>query len=66
MSVRRVAATAYREAAPALAASVLGGLFAGAVLGGMRAQLEAVDGLLVVVPALLATRGNVYASFGAR
>ncbi|WP_135853385.1 magnesium transporter [Halorussus salinus] len=66
MSVREVAARAYREALPALAASVVGGLFAGVVLGGMRAELRAVPGLLVLVPALLATRGNVYGSLGAR
>jgi mgtE-like transporter len=66
MSVREVAAQAYREALPALATSVVGGLFAGVVLGGMRAELRAVPGLLVLVPALLATRGNVYGSLGAR
>ncbi|WP_435334463.1 magnesium transporter [Haloarchaeobius sp. TZWWS8] len=66
MSVRDVAREAYREAVPALAASVVGGLFAGIVLGGMRDQLGQVDGLLVLVPALLATRGNVYGSLGAR
>lgn len=66
MTVREVAATAYREALPALAASLVGGLFAGIVLGGMRPELRAVDGLLVLVPALLATRGNVYGSLGAR
>jgi len=66
MSVRDVAVEAYREAAPALVASVVGGLFAGTVLGGMRAELRLVPGLLVVVPALLATRGNVYGSLGAR
>ncbi|WP_232686861.1 magnesium transporter [Halobacterium zhouii] len=66
MSVRAVAADAYQEAAPALAVSVVGGLFAGVVLGGMRAELRAVEGLLVLVPALLATRGNVYGAFGAR
>ncbi|WP_435155652.1 magnesium transporter [Haladaptatus sp. DFWS20] len=66
MSVREVAAEAYREALPALAASVVGGLFAGVVLGGMRAELRDVQGLLVLVPALLATRGNVYGSLGAR
>ncbi|WP_137284213.1 magnesium transporter [Halorussus salinisoli] len=66
MSVREVAAQAYREALPALAASVIGGLFAGVVLGGMRAELRDVPGLLVLVPALLATRGNVYGSLGAR
>jgi mgtE-like transporter len=66
MSVREVAVEAYREALPALAASLVGGLLAGAVLGGMRAELRAVPGLLVLVPALLATRGNVYGSLGAR
>ncbi|SEO57837.1 mgtE-like transporter [Halogranum amylolyticum] len=66
MSVREVAVEAYREAVPALGASLLGGLLAGVVLGGMRAELEAVPGLLVLVPALLATRGNVYGSLGAR
>ncbi len=66
MSVREVAVQAYREALPALAASMVGGLFAGVVLGGMRAELRDVQGLLVLVPALLATRGNVYGSLGAR
>jgi mgtE-like transporter len=66
MTVRDVAATAYREALPALVASLFGGLLAGVVLGGMRAELRAVPGLLVLVPALLATRGNVYGSLGAR
>jgi mgtE-like transporter len=66
MSVREVAIEAYREAVPALGASLLGGLLAGVVLGGMRAELRAVPGLLVLVPALLATRGNVYGSLGAR
>lgn len=66
MSVRDVVVQAYREALPALAASLVGGLFAGVVLGGMRAELRAVPGLLVLVPALLATRGNVYGSLGAR
>jgi len=66
MTVREVAVRAYREALPALGASLVGGLIAGVVLGGMRAELRAVPGLLVLVPALLATRGNVYGSFGAR
>jgi mgtE-like transporter len=66
MTVREVAREAYREALPALAASLVGGLFAGVVLSGMRVELRAVPGLLVLVPALLATRGNVYGSLGAR
>lgn len=66
MSVPEVAARAYREALPVLLVSGVGGLFAGLVLGGMAAELRAVDGLLLLVPALLATRGNVYGSLGAR
>ena len=66
MTVREVTRDAYREGAPALLGSAVGGLFAGVVLGGMRAEFQAVPGLLVLVPALLATRGNVYGSLGAR
>ncbi|WP_276273093.1 magnesium transporter [Haloarcula litorea] len=66
MTVREVAAEAYRESLPVLALSGVGGLFAGVVLGGMDAELARVAGLLVLVPALLATRGNVYGSLGAR
>ena len=66
MTVRKVATDAYREGLPALAVSAVGGLLAGVVLGGMRAEFRAVPGLLVLVPALLATRGNVYGSLGAR
>jgi len=66
MTVREVAVDAYRESLPVLTLSAVGGLFAGVVLGGMDAELEQVAGLLVLVPALLATRGNVYGSLGAR
>lgn len=66
MSVREVAARAYRETLPVIGISAVGGLFAGAVLGGMERELRFVPGLLVLVPALLATRGNVYGSLGAR
>jgi mgtE-like transporter len=66
MSVLAVARDAYRAALPALAASLAGGLVAGATLGGMRADLAALPGLLVLVPALLAVRGTVYGALGAR
>ena len=66
MSVREVAARAYREALPVLAVSAVGGLIAGLVLGGMRTDFEYVDGLIALVPALLATRGNVYGALGAK
>lgn len=66
MTLRDAATEAYREALPALVASLVGGLLAGVVLSGMDAELRAIPGLLVIVPALLATRGNVYGSLGAR
>jgi len=50
----------------ALVLSAVGGLLAGVLLGGMRESLRVIEGLLVMVPALLATRGNVYGSLGAR
>ncbi|MFB6114346.1 MAG: magnesium transporter [Halodesulfurarchaeum sp.] len=66
MSVVEVARRAVREGFLPLAVSAVGGLFAGLVLGGMTEDLEVVRGLLVLVPALLATRGNVYGAFAAR
>jgi len=66
MTVREVALAAYRETLPVLLVSAAGGLFAGLVLAGMERELRDVAGLLVLVPALLATRGNVYGSLGAR
>lgn len=66
MTVREVALSAYREALPVLLVSAVGGLFAGVVLGGMERELRVIPGLLLLVPALLATRGNVYGSLGAR
>lgn len=66
MSTWTVIKTAYRGALPTLAVSAVGGLLAGSVLGEMDAELEAVPGLLVMVPAFLAIRGSVYGSLGSR
>jgi mgtE-like transporter len=66
MPVRDVLTRAYREALPVLLASAIGGLVAGLVLGGMRTDFENVAGLIALVPALLATRGNVYGALGAK
>ncbi len=62
--VRRI----YRESVGVLSVSLLGGLFAGAVLGSdaMREAFRQYPGLLLLLPAFLATRGNVYGAFGAR
>jgi len=58
----------YRESVGILSVSLLGGLFSGAVLGSgaMRAAFRQYPGLLLLLPAFLATRGNVYGAFGAR
>lgn len=58
----------YRESIGVLAISLAAGLFAGSVLGtdGMTAAFERYPGLLLLLPAFLATRGNVYGSLGAR
>ena len=66
MSLARVVAEGYRGALPTLLVSAAGGLLAGRILGGMNAELEAVRGLLVMVPAFLAIRGSVYGSLGSR
>lgn len=62
--VRRI----YRESMPVLGVSLAGGLFAGAVLGSepMVENFRAYPGLLLLLPAFLATRGNVYGALGAR
>ncbi|AOW81201.1 MgtE integral membrane region [Halodesulfurarchaeum formicicum] len=66
MTVASLARAAYREALGPLLVAAVGGLFAGLVLTGMEADLERTRGLLVLVPALLATRGNVFGAFAAR
>lgn len=58
----------YRDALPVIIISLVAGLFAGTVLGSesMRQGIESVPGILVLLPAFLATRGGVYGSLGSR
>lgn len=58
----------YRQALPVIGVSLLAGLFAGTVLGAapMRRAIASVPGVLLLLPAFLATRGGVYGSLGAR
>ncbi|MFP8891237.1 magnesium transporter [Natrialbaceae archaeon A-CW2] len=58
----------YRRALPVVLVSLVAGLFAGTILGSetMRDGIEQVPGILVLLPAFLATRGGVYGSLGAR
>lgn len=58
----------YRQALPVIVVSLVAGLFAGTVLGSeaMRESIGTVNGLLLLLPAFLATRGGVYGSLGSR
>ncbi|OYR58433.1 magnesium transporter [Halorubrum halodurans] len=58
----------YRQALPVVLVSLVAGLFAGTILGSetMRSGIESVPGILLLLPAFLATRGGVYGSLGAR
>ena len=58
----------YKQALPVILVSLVAGLFAGTILGSetMRAGIERVPGILLLLPAFLATRGGVYGSLGAR
>lgn len=58
----------YRGALPVIIISLVAGLFAGTILGSetMRDGIESVPGILILLPAFLATRGGVYGSLGAR
>ena len=58
----------YRQALPVIVVSLVAGLFAGTLLGTetMREGIESVPGILLLLPAFLATRGGVYGSLGAR
>ncbi len=55
-----------KQTLPLLLICVMLGLLAGIALGGMKSSLEALPGLLVLVPAILATRGNIFGAFGSR
>ena len=58
----------YRQALPIILVSLVAGLFSGTLLGTetMREGIESVPGVLLLLPAFLATRGGVYGSLGAR
>jgi len=55
-----------RQGAAALAVSTFAGFVAGLVLGSMTGTLEALPGLLVLIPAAVGMRGNIMGAIGAR
>lgn len=62
MTLQRV----VKETLSAELASVTGGLVAGLGLARMTGQLEAIPGMLVMIPAVLGIRGNIGGSLAAR
>ncbi|KPK70839.1 hypothetical protein AMJ87_08200 [candidate division WOR_3 bacterium SM23_60] len=61
-----VLAKVLRESTPLLLLTVIGGAFAGSVLGKMQDILVIVPGVFVLIPAILGLRGNVGIAFGSR
>ncbi len=55
-----------RQVIPILTITLLSSMLAGFILVGMRNSLEILPGLLVMMPGLLATRGNIYGVLGSR
>lgn len=55
-----------RELLPALVLTGIGALAAGWVLGSMVPRLEASPGVLIIVPGLMALRGNINGAMGSR
>ncbi|MBI2579753.1 MAG: magnesium transporter [Candidatus Aenigmarchaeota archaeon] len=56
----------FRQASVAYAISILAGLFAGIFLGHYEEMLLALPGLIVLVPAAIGMRGNIFSSLGSR
>src|SRR5687767_1627583 len=54
------------QALVALLVSALAGLLAGLTLGSITGTLEALPGLLVLVPAAIGMRGNIFGALGSR
>lgn len=59
-------AASVRQSLFALVVTPLGSLVAGLTLGAATGQLEALPGLLLLIPAAIGARGNVFAALGSR
>lgn len=58
--------TGLTQSFVALCVSAVGGLIAGLALGSAEGKLEQLPGLLMLVPAAIALRGNVFGALGSR
>jgi mgtE-like transporter len=57
---------AIRRGLAALLLAAFTGMFAGVILGGATETLEALPGLLLLVPAAIDMRGNIYGALASR
>jgi mgtE-like transporter len=57
---------AKEQSLPLLIFCGIGGILAGSTLGVMTDLLEQIPGLIVVIPAIIAMRGNISTAFGSR
>ena len=55
-----------KQSLPLLIFCGLGGIVAGSTLGVMTDIIENIPGLIVVIPAIIALRGNISTAFGSR
>jgi len=55
-----------KQSLPLLILCGLGGVVAGSTLGVMTDLLENIPGLIVIIPAIIAMRGNISTTFGSR
>jgi len=55
-----------KQSLPLLIFCGLGGIVAGSTLGVMADMLQNIPGLIVVIPAIIALRGNISTAFGSR
>ena len=55
-----------KQSLPLLIFCGIGGIVAGSTLGVMADILQNIPGLIVVIPAIIALRGNISTAFGSR
>jgi len=55
-----------KQSLPLLILCGIGGVVAGSTLGVMTDLLENIPGLIVIIPAVIAMRGNISTTFGSR
>lgn len=58
--------TILKQIMPILMLTTAGSVFAGFIFMGMSEQLEILPGLIVLIPAVMDTRGNIYGALGSR